>query len=324
MNLFNYLAPPGAYYEAHNIYSAEQWQQKQAWLTRYLGALAADIIGFQEVFSPAALQSQLSALGFAHFAVVESPECEQGFIYRRPPVALASRYPLEAVAAVTPCSRALAAMGLTDFVFSRAPLRARVRIPGFGPLLIYVVHLKSQRAQLLGEPDPQDGRWPLWLAPKLSGWLAARQRTAEAALILADRSRQDLDLPCVVMGDFNDGPDSEALSLFGAAKRAPLPQPELGLSEGEQSTLLQRLALTDAYALALRPTPRPFTHFWGPVGSTLDHLLLSCAFDPNYGQSLGLVEWVTTADDHLLRNDAEGDRHCSDHAAVMAQISVRR
>ncbi|GAA5189625.1 endonuclease/exonuclease/phosphatase family protein [Ferrimonas gelatinilytica] len=325
LNLFNYLAPPGAFYDPHNIYTETQWQQKQAWLSRYIGRLEADIIGFQEVFSPEALQRQMSELGFPHFAAVQAPEVEDAFIHRRPPVALASRFPIDEVAPVVPCNHALAAMGLTGFTFSRSPLRARIRVPGFGPLLIYVVHLKSQRAELLGEEGEgaKDGRWPLWLAPKLSGWLAARQRTAEAALVVADRNRQDLDLPCVVMGDFNDGPDSEALSLFQAAKRAPLPLAAQGLSESVQRNLLQRLALQDAYALALRPMPRPYTHFWGPVGSTLDHLLLSCAFDPAYGQSLGQVDWVTTLDDHLLRNDAEGDKQCSDHAAVMAQISIR-
>ncbi|MCG6442078.1 endonuclease/exonuclease/phosphatase family protein, partial [Vibrio parahaemolyticus] len=50
-NLFNYLAPPNAFYEFNNIYEQTQWQKKQRWLSQKLTALNADVIGFQEVFS---------------------------------------------------------------------------------------------------------------------------------------------------------------------------------------------------------------------------------------------------------------------------------
>ena len=32
-NLLNYLEPPNAFYDFDRIYSAEQWQKKQRWIT---------------------------------------------------------------------------------------------------------------------------------------------------------------------------------------------------------------------------------------------------------------------------------------------------
>jgi mRNA deadenylase 3'-5' endonuclease subunit Ccr4 len=66
-NLFNYLEPPNAYYEFERIYSAEQWQKKQRWLTEYLREYQPDIIGFQEVFSPESLKKLVTSQGYDYF-----------------------------------------------------------------------------------------------------------------------------------------------------------------------------------------------------------------------------------------------------------------
>ena len=54
-NLFNFIAPPDAYYEFNNIYTQAQWQQKCDWISHYLATHQPCVIGFQEVFSPDAL-----------------------------------------------------------------------------------------------------------------------------------------------------------------------------------------------------------------------------------------------------------------------------
>ena len=56
LNLFNYLAPPNAFYESENIYSSSQWRKKSSWINNQLSHLQPDIIGFQEVFSPKELK----------------------------------------------------------------------------------------------------------------------------------------------------------------------------------------------------------------------------------------------------------------------------
>ena len=98
--LFNYLEPPNAYYDFDRIYSAEQWQKKQRWLTDYLHEYQPDIIGFQEVFSSESLKELVTSEGYGYFEVVDQPEVIDDFIYKRPVVAIASRYPIVGIKAV--------------------------------------------------------------------------------------------------------------------------------------------------------------------------------------------------------------------------------
>ncbi|MDF4805365.1 endonuclease/exonuclease/phosphatase family protein, partial [Vibrio parahaemolyticus] len=76
INLFNYLEPPNAFYQFDNIYTNEQWQKKNAWFATKIQQLNADVIGFQEVFSFAALRQQMNALGYPHVVCVDSPMIE--------------------------------------------------------------------------------------------------------------------------------------------------------------------------------------------------------------------------------------------------------
>ncbi|MDS1871603.1 hypothetical protein [Vibrio vulnificus] len=46
-NLFNFLAPPGAYYEFSNILTDNEWNKKTTWLTQQLRAMNADVVAFQ-------------------------------------------------------------------------------------------------------------------------------------------------------------------------------------------------------------------------------------------------------------------------------------
>ena len=79
--MFNYLEPPNACYEFERIYSAPQWAKKQNWITDYLAEYQPDIIGFQEVFSAESLKELVAAQGYDYFAVVDTPQVIDDFIY---------------------------------------------------------------------------------------------------------------------------------------------------------------------------------------------------------------------------------------------------
>lgn len=80
-NLFQYVAPDYYWYkrEPRASYTEAEWIQKQAWISQRLNLMAADVIGFQEVFSFAALQAlcgqtaQLSYLSTPHKRPVNLP-----------------------------------------------------------------------------------------------------------------------------------------------------------------------------------------------------------------------------------------------------------
>ena len=211
-NLFNYLEPPNAYYDFDRIYSAVQWQKKQRWLGDYLRQYQPDIIGFQEVFSPESLKALVISEGYGYFEVVDQPEVVDDFIYKRPVVAIASRYPIVGIKSVEPNNELVQTLGLTgDFSFSRKVLRATVDVPHIGYCDCYVVHFKSKRPMI--EIDVQDNSRSAeqtiiesLKADVAGGWGSTIRRGSEATLLMIAmiERREATDNPMVLMGDFNN------------------------------------------------------------------------------------------------------------------------
>lgn len=308
-NLFNFVEPPLAFYDGENIYDAQQWRQKCDWTEARLEEMAADVVGFQEVFSPAPLAEICERQGLTHWALAEGMP-EQDYVRRKPRVALASRYPILSVDTVAPCPQLVQALGLSgDFAFSRLPLKARLRIEGFSDLRVVVVHLKSPRPAWEAAEHPlvpDEAINAQIVQPVLGRWGSALQRSAEAAMLYLDILRDQLvePLPTVLLGDFNGDLGSDLLTpLLGGEREA--------------------LQLWDAHDLALYQGDRDPTHYWGGRGSVLDHVLLSAQFNAGFGQSLAQVDEVVVWDRHLRFNDATLDRMGSDHAPVQARVSVR-
>lgn len=238
INLFNFIEPPLAFYDFENIYSHSQWQKKCGWFSDFLRHYQPDIVGFQEVFSPEALQLLVAEQGLSNFAVVDKPTLISDYVYRSPVVALASRYPIIEVHSVEPDPKLIAAMGLSSqFRFSRKVLRATVDVPQLGTCDCYVVHFKSKRPGLALESHPLSAdavssdlghrnavsnccrlhsETQLLTEQALGRWASTMQRGAEAALLFhailgrKQRSRH----PVIVMGDFNDCLSSGALNAL--------------------------------------------------------------------------------------------------------------
>ena len=218
-NLFNYLEPPNAYYDFEKIYTAEQWARKQRWIVDYLKQHAPDVIGFQEVFSIESLQALMAQQGYAYFAVVDSPEVIDDFIYKSPVVAIASKYPITATEAVKHNTALASDLGLcSDFTFSRKVLRATISLPHVGNTDCYVVHFKSKRPLL--EPDenakslaitdnelsPEKSIIEAFKANVAGSWGSTIQRGSEATLLMIEMitRREATQQPMVLMGDFNN------------------------------------------------------------------------------------------------------------------------
>ena len=197
-NLFNFVAPPGAYYDFENIYSRDDWQDKLAWTKSQFEQLNPDIIGLQEVFSIEETKTFFAEMGYEHFACVDTPHIEGDYIYSRPVVAVASRFPIESFVAVTFDKDTLNAFGDIDAPpFSRKPVRACVVHPIIGHLSVYVTHLKSQR--------PADSDTPEQASRPIARWLSTQQRGWEAAMLRDAMQRQYalIPMPTVLMGDMN-------------------------------------------------------------------------------------------------------------------------
>jgi len=164
------------------------------------------------VFSPDSLKELVKKQGYSYFEVVDQPQIIDDFIYKRPVVAIASRYPIVDIHAVEPNIELAATIGLADdFAFSRKILRATIDIPHMGYCDCYVVHFKSKRSMI--ELDEKNQKWSpektiieSLKANVAGGWGSTIKRGSEATLLMIDmiERREATDYPMVLMGDFNN------------------------------------------------------------------------------------------------------------------------
>lgn len=337
-NLFNYLEPPNAFYEFERIYSAQQWAKKQCWITDYLTENRPDIIGFQEVFSIDSLKVLLQQAGYKYFTVVDEPEVIDEFIYKRQVVAIASRYPIVAVAAVEHDVELAKALGLSEtFTFSRQVLRATIELPHIGQSDCYVVHFKSKRSMIevteCKVATPEKNIIEHLKADIAGGWASTVQRGSEATLLMVEmiKRREATQNPMLIMGDFNNNLTDGVLShlLTDSLRFAPA---------FDSKTYLAKYCLNDAWQLFVKSQcsdpvkpqqeatagfKRTPTHYFGTSSSVLDYILLSCEFDAGYDDSFYEVSDYHTYDRHLINSEFERDDQSTDHAVVLITLTLR-
>ncbi len=328
-NLFNYLEPPNAYYDFDRIYSAQQWHKKQKWLCDYLTEFQPDIIGFQEVFSCDSLKELVNAQGYDYFKVVEQPHVIDDFIYSKPVVAIASKYPIIEASAVELDSTFVTAMGLAEnFSFSRKVLRATIDIPHLGLSDCYVVHFKSKRSMIEHNESSKfsiESQYLAQLKSQISGgWASSIQRGSEAALLLMSMlvRRDKTGFPMLLMGDFNaclsDGVLNHLVVDASSSRQ-----------KGNEAWL-EKFTLQDAWQLYLtlnqteNSLERTATHYYGGKGSTLDYILLSCEFNANYQGSVYSVSSYQVYDRHLINPIFDRDGESTDHGIVLITLELRR
>ncbi|WP_253912497.1 endonuclease/exonuclease/phosphatase family protein [Vibrio sp. B1Z05] len=300
-NLFNYLSPPGAYYDFENIYSIDQWQDKQRWTLDQIKLSDADIIGFQEIFSPLPLQEQLLDLGYHHFSVIDEPTIEDEFIYSEPVVGIASRYPIVSANPVIADTLASQELG---FAFSRAPLHAVIELPMIGKVDVFVVHFKSQRPKALTVPNEH--------LLEVERWRSTMQRGLEARFLsafMAER-KAEIGYPQVLLGDFNRDLHSAEFSTL------TLDEQQLQTGGYQSSGYLQ-----DAKGLLATPIEPIPTHYYGAKGNILDYVLLSEEFDRASASCLYEVSEYLVSDSHLINPIYAIDRMASDHGIVTVTLT---
>ena len=310
------------------------------------------------MFSPDSLKELVNAQGYAHFEVVDQPEIIDDFIYKRPVVAIASRYPIVDIHAVKPNIELAATIGLADdFTFSRKILRATVDIPHMGHCDCYVVHFKSKRSMIeLDERNqklsPEKTIIESLKANVAGGWGSTIKRGSEATLLMIDmiERREATGYPMVLMGDFNNTLADGVLShLTTNTLRF--------VSAIDRDAYLAKYCLNDAWDLfqavrfnegnesndeieieevSLEPAIEPSqeqsqevtqtrtpTHYFGADSSVLDYILFSCEFDASYHDSLYQVSDYHTYDRHLINPIFDRDGESTDHGIVLITLTLR-
>lgn len=314
-NLCNFVEPPFAFYEMENIYSEKQWQQKTHWLKSTLRELNSDIIAFQEVFSIKALRALTIELGYQYFEFNQQPTVEAGYIYSKPSLAFASRFPIQKHPNLGLCEP-------FNGEFSRPPLHVSLSIHGLGDFDLINVHLKSKRAIIDGE-DTRDNVTE-WLKELAGSTLSSQLRQQEALSLHAQivAHKRQTQRPFILLGDFNNVLDANEFTPFRTQQRH---------RRHDSHAAIAPYLFHDSWALiphgipvrsqdAIKP---PITHYYGESGQRIDHILISSEFVPEYERSLYELTEYQLTDKHVVAPTFGIDDVGSDHALVSIRFESR-
>jgi endonuclease/exonuclease/phosphatase family metal-dependent hydrolase len=270
-----------------------------------LRRLDADAVALQEVLDPGLLSELLADLGYPYLVIGERASSPLL-------LAVASRYPL-----ATPKRVA----GSADFqliddkagleirvrgAFSRPALELTWELPA-GPMTLLVVHWKSKIPSFIrsgsAEPVPPWHSFGQVGDGRLVTEIKRLAQAVEIRRIVDQKLAEDPKRLLVVMGDFNDGIDSEGVRIVRGDARAC------------ETPALVPMELVPA-ELSIPPSQR-FSHVYQGREEMLDHMLLSQALLPH------LVE-ARLYNERLARAE-EGPypdlyNYGSDHAPLLARF----
>lgn len=301
------LAPAGAkLYDNLEPLSPAQYDAKAEWTARQIDLLDADVIGFQEIFSQAALRDVLSRTRHYRAAALAGHDAMDAAGRMLPTVALVSRLPLAGAGVAWTNFPAGVSVSADDTTcrFARAPLHVQVYLPGGQLTDVVVVHLKSRR------PDYRHGDGYDAASYALANLRSLQRRGAEAvALRVLASELGHSSRPRIVLGDFNDIANAVTTAIVMGAGAPCEPGMEM------------RERLYDANAIALRQDAARhagYTNIHDSAYMTIDHILVSEHFHPASPRAIGVLQEVTYLNDHLLL----GLPHASDHGQVLARIKL--
>jgi hypothetical protein len=336
-NVLNLATPGMRFYVDQEPWTQAQYDAKANWTARQLDLLDADVIGFQEIFSQDALRDVLSRTSKYKTAFhagfdPEGPSDPAGRDASvadgtlTPSVALVSRLPFSAAPASygkLPHGLAVQLPGLDPpaTTFTRPILHVQIiaggdapPVPGFPaarrqPIDVFVCHLKSKRPDYRGGAGVSGAdadSYQLGLAMLRS----MIRRGAEALglrYLISDQLRRQR-LPLVVLGDFNDVAAAMTTQLVTGA-----------ISERRINREGPTDRLFDCYRIQSRIRPLRdvgYTHTHDNAMETIDHILVSDAFEPGAPEAIGEVLEVVYVNDHLGLKPPEA----SDHGLVLARV----
>jgi len=302
-NVFN-LAPPGAkLYDNLLPSTPEEYEAKLDWTARQIDLLDADVIGFQEIFSQAALREALARTRRYRDAVHVGFDPDPGAERLTPSVALVSRLPLAAPGVAHqqfPQGVAMPEGSRDGERFSRAVIHAAVVASPDCVIDVVVIHLKSKRPDYRNGDSGED---PQLYALACLRSLVRRGTEAVALRVLLSQLAKDNRRPRVVLGDFNDTADAVTTTIV----------------MGNGNVLGERLF--DAYQLQQRQDHLRhvgFSIMHDSHYTTIDHILVSEEFNAALPNAIGEVVDVVYLNDHLVLELPEA----SDHGQVLARIRL--
>ncbi len=313
-NLYNLVLPGKIYYE-DRYYTQADYERKIDWIAGQLRCLDADVVGFQELFHPEALQAALDCSGIYDKArlITTSTDGE------KPAVALVSRLPVLEYRIYKEFPLALDIEGTEIPLnrFSRPVLSLRLQVDDQHECSVYVVHLKSKRAVIPEGADPDD---PIEQVKGEARSLMRRAAEAAALRAILLKELQGRKYPVIVVGDVNDSGTAVTTSMISGS-------PPLKKLPFLQKRKVWDVLLYRVQDIQGRRSQRDvyYTHIHKGHFASLDQIMVSEEFVAQNPKRIGRVQYVRVFNDHLIDETLSSEAlpiWQSDHGQVMASIEL--
>ncbi len=329
-NLLNLNEPGLPMYRNREGWTPQQVSRKVEWSARMLQRAQADVYGFQELWHRDSLQRILQQAGLEDDYTMLAPIGHQGqgitcaACVRTDMLASdpewIDRFPAAFRLQSKGEDKQSAALYVDIQRFSRPVLHFQVRPRADQQAVhVYVCHLKAKSpTNISADPWFRSNR-DLYAphSQAIGTALSTIRRTAEALAlrILVTEATKNTETPVVVLGDLNDGQESNTLDLLTEQPRFLQP-----LSTGGRDTALyptqslqQLRSLRDVY----------YTYIHQDVHGSLDHILVSEQFYDNSNKRIWKFDNLDIFNDHLNEAGLRETEGAADHGVVRAQFSIR-
>ncbi len=227
---------------------------------------------------------------------------------------------------------------------SRPILKARVEIGG-RIITLFNCHLKSKLGEYLRPPGvpyaPEADLLNYDATGRSLGFLRAGLRRMAEAWVLRQHVVEELlnGHPVMVLGDLNDGEHAVSTEIitgeapfrnYAWMRRHDAEQADQRYSNEEADRILEsveRVRLHSAEKLFVRKSLRDmvYTAAFGGVYESIDQILMSRHFHPDYPKRIGEMEYFSVLNDHLTDGshpEAPYNKLASDHGQIMAHIRL--
>ena len=327
-NLYNLNEPNLPVYSGAGWTPAE-YDLKIAWTARQLKTLKSDIFGFQELWHSASLVRALDAAGLTDEydrlvppntngnQIVCAAIVRKGLLRSEPE--WISDFPEKFVLQSGGDDPQTPAINVNIRGFSRPVLHFTIKPRVKGPEVhVYVCHFKSKApTKVLQEPWFKSAKAIYGKhATTLGAALSTIRRTAEAAALryLLTEKMKGNDTPVIVLGDINDGQQSNTANIL-----TDQPRYLVGDSVGGGD-----IALYTAQTLQEYRDTRDvyYTYVHQDMRESLDHILVSQEFYDNSRKRIWLFDGMAVNNDHLNFDNHKADG-TNDHGIIRAVFKYK-
>lgn len=327
VNLYNLNLPGRPMYRDREGWSEAEYAAKLAWAARMLADLDADIVGLQELWHRDAIRAVLESGGLSEqYDILAEPAdgtkiicaalVRKGFLVPGSATWI-EQFPPEFRLSAKGEDRQSPDIDVRIHGFSRPVLRLEVGLRDDEPTTqVYVCHLKSKLPAPIYTEDWYSKAVYSQHASALGSALSTIRRTAEAAALrmLLTQVMKGTQTPVIVLGDLNDGHQSNTLNIITEQPRYLVGESRGGgdVSLYTCQTLQEYRDSRDVY----------YTHVHEDLRESLDHILVSEQFYDNSLRRRWLFDGLVINNDHL--NDDDHKRTGSgDHGLVRVRFSYR-